>query len=287
MNDTNENIVSVKGLYKSFGSHAVLEGLNLEAARGEVVGILGRNGTGKTTLFKILLDLIASDQGSVRALGLSPDGGGKLRGLIGYVPEKPAFHDFMRVEEVLQFRAKLFPRWDMAKALELCKKLELDTKARTKDLSKGNTAKLAWIAAVAHNPELLLLDEPTSGLDYLVRDHILSGLVNELADGGKTIIIANHRMGEMGGILDKVCLLKGGVIDAVYDADFLKTETFRVSVRLENSVLQEQAGVKLLSRSGNLAELAVFGRKNMENLKTGAEVQPMDLDTVFKALLGD
>lgn len=287
MNDTNENIVSVKGLHKSFGQHAVLEGLNLEAARGEVVGILGRNGTGKTTLFKILMDLIASDRGSVRALGLTPDGGGKLRELIGYVPEKPAFHDFMRVQEVLKFRSKLFPRWDMAKALELCKKLELDTKARTKDLSKGNTAKLAWIAAVAHNPEVLLLDEPTSGLDYLVRDHILSGLVNELADGGKTIIIANHRMGEMGGILDKVCLLKGGVIDAVYDAEFLKTETFRVSVRLENSAPPERAGVKLLSRSGNLAELAVFGRKNMENLKTGAEVQPMDLDTVFKALLGD
>jgi ABC-2 type transport system ATP-binding protein len=287
MSANNENIVSVNGLSKSFGRHEVLKGLNLEAARGQVIGILGRNGTGKTTLFKILLDLIAPDQGSVRALGLSPDGSGKLRGLIGYVPEKPAFHGFMRVEEVLDFRAKLFPRWDMGKALELCKKLELDTKAKVKDLSKGNTAKLAWITAVAHNPELLLLDEPTSGLDYLVRDHILSGLVNELADGGKTIIIANHRMGEMGGILDKVCLLKDGVISAVYEAEFLKTETFRVSIRLENAELPENAGVKLLSRSGSLAELAVFGRKNMENLKTGSEIQPMDLDTAFKALLGD
>ena len=287
MNTTNEEIVSVKGLSKAFGSRSVINGLDLEASRGEVIGILGRNGSGKTTLFKILLDLIAADRGTVKALGLSPDGSGKLRGLIGYVPEKPAFHGFMLVEEVLKLRSRLFPRWDMTKALELCKRLELDLNAKAGALSKGNTAKLAWIAAVAHNPELLLLDEPTSGLDYLVRDHILTGLVSELAEGGKTIIVSNHRMGEMGGLLDKVCLLKDGRIDAVYTADFLKTEVFRISVRLENGRPPEKTGIKMLGRNGSLAELAVFGKENMESFKTGAEISAMDLDTVFKALLGD
>ncbi len=289
MNDK-KIILSAAGLCKSFGSRKVLEALDLEAAEGEVIGILGRNGSGKTTLFKILLDLTAADAGSVTALGLSPDGSGRLRGLIGYVPEKPAFHGFLTVEETLAFRAGFFPAWDAAKAAELCRKLELDPKAKAGSLSKGNTAKLAWICAAAHNPRLLLLDEPTSGLDYLVRDHILNGLVHELAEGGRTIIISNHRMGEMGGLLDRVCVLGDGRIAADHSADYIKTETFRVCARA--GTVPPGPGVKEISRAGSVAELAVFGRDRLEALKAGGlpdgtEITPLELDAAFKALLGD
>jgi ABC-2 type transport system ATP-binding protein len=284
-------ILICKNLAKSFGSKKVLSRLDFAAAKGEVIGILGRNGSGKSTLFKIFLDLIAPDAGSVSVLGITPDGGGKLRGLIGYVPEKPAFHGFLTVEETLNFRASFFSGWDKAKAAELCKSLELDTKAKAGDLSKGNTAKLAWICAVAHNPQLLLLDEPTSGLDYLVRDHILGGLVSELADGGRTIIISNHRMGEMGGLLDRVCVLKDGRISSDYRADFIKTETFRISVR-ENARPAGDPGIKVISRMGSISELAVFGKGKLEALKNSgaigeAEISPLDLDMAFKTLLGE
>jgi len=287
----NNNMLACRGLVKSFGAKAVLRGLDLAAAEGEVVGILGRNGSGKTTLFKVLLDLIAPDAGSVSALGLSPDGSGTLRGLIGYVPEKPSFHGFMTVEETLAFRAAFFPGWDKTKAAQLCKTLELDTRAKAGTLSKGNTAKLAWICAAAHNPRLLLLDEPTSGLDYLVRDHILNGLVSELAEGGRTILISNHRMGEIGGLLDRVCVLKDGRISADHKADFVKTETFRVSVR-QDARPPGQAGLRLLNSAGPLCELAVFGKTKLEELKSsgklnGAEIAPLDLDSAFKALLGE
>ena len=289
MNDS-KTILSARGLSKSFGGRKVLASLDLEAAEGEVIGILGRNGSGKTTLFKILLDLIAADSGSVSALGLSPDGSGRLRGLIGYVPEKPSFHGFMTVEDALAFRAGFFPGWDTSKAAELCKRLELDPKAKAGDLSKGNTAKLAWICAAAHNPRLLLLDEPTSGLDYLVRDHILNGLVSELAEGGRTIIISNHRMGEMGGLLDRVCVLKDGGISSDHKADFIKTETFRLSVR--DGARLTGDGVKEMSRAGSLTELAVFGREKLEALKAkglpaGAEIAPLELEAAFKVLLGE
>ncbi len=287
----NNAILTCKDLAKSFGHKKVLNGLDFEAAKGEVIGILGRNGSGKSTLFKILLDLIAPDSGSASVLGMTPDGSGKLRGLIGYVPEKPSFHGFMTVAETLDFRASFFSSWDKAKAAQLCKTLELDTKAKAGDLSKGNTAKLAWICAAAHNPQLLLLDEPTSGLDYLVRDHILGGLVSELADGGRTIIISNHRMGEMGGLLDRVCVLKDGRISADYRADFIKTETFKVSVR-EDARPAEADGVKVISRAGSVSELAIFGKEKFEALKnsgkiSGVEISHLDLDTVFKILLGE
>lgn len=286
----NGSIISAKGLVKSFGGRKVLDSLDFEAAPGEVIGILGRNGSGKSTLFKILLDLVAADGGSVSALGLTPDGSGRLRGLIGYVPEKPAFHGFMTVEEVLALRAGFFTGWDAAKAGELCKRLELDRKAKAGALSKGGTAKLAWICAAAHNPRLLLLDEPTSGLDYLVRDHILNGLVGELAEGGRTIIISNHRMGEMGGLLDRVCVLKDGRIAADHPATLIKTEAYRVTMR--SGAIPAGEGIRELSRAGSLVELAVFGREKLAALKAGglaagAETTPLELDAAFKALLGE
>lgn len=287
----NDRILETKGLRKTFGPKEVLKGLDLSAARGEVVGILGRNGSGKTTLFSILLDLTAADGGSAEILDLRPDGSGRLRGLIGYVPEKPAFHGFMTAQEVLEFRARFFPRWDMAKALDLCRKLELDPASRVAAMSKGNLAKLAWITAVGHNPELLLLDEPTSGLDYLVRDHILNGLIHELTEGGKAIIVSNHRMGEMGGILDRVCVLKDGVIAASHNAAFLAEEAFRATARLEAPVSLPE-GVIALNGSGALREFAVFGRENLERLKSapalaGAEISPLSLEDSFKVLLGE
>ncbi|MDA8243005.1 MAG: ABC transporter ATP-binding protein [Elusimicrobia bacterium] len=287
----NANVLEVKGLRKAFAGNEVLKGLDLAASRGEVIGVLGRNGSGKTTLFSILMDLTAMDSGSVEILGASPDGSGRLRGLIGYVPEKPAFHPFMTVKEVLDFRAGFFPRWDMEKASDLCKRLELDSAARVAALSKGNLAKLAWITAVAHNPDLLLLDEPTSGLDYLVRDHILNGLIHELADGGRTIIVANHRMGEMGGILDRVCVLKGGVISARHSAEFLNGEVFRAAARLEGDA-PEMAGLIQLRSAGAVKEFAVLGRGTLEKLKleksfAGAEISPLPLEETFKVLLGE
>ena len=287
MND----VLEVRGLTKAFGKNEVLRGLDLAAAKGEVVGILGRNGSGKTTLFSILLDLTAPDSGRAEILGLRPDGSGKLRGLIGYVPEKPAFHAFMTAEEVLRFRARYFPRWDMAKALALCGKLELDPACKVSAMSKGNLAKLAWVTAVAHNPEILLLDEPTSGLDYLVRDHLLNGLIHELTEGGKTILVANHRMGEMGGILDRVCVLKDGVIAASHGAAFLSEEVFRAAVRLESPVTLPD-GVVPLGGVGPLKEFAVFGREKLEKLRldpafAGAEFTPMPLEESFKVLLGE
>ncbi|OGR62273.1 MAG: hypothetical protein A2X30_06615 [Elusimicrobia bacterium GWB2_63_16] len=287
----NDSILETKGLRKAFGPKEVLKGLDLSAERGEVIGILGRNGSGKTTLFSILLDLTAADGGSAEILGLRPDGSGRLRGLIGYVPEKPAFHGFMTALEVLEFRARFFKRWDMAKALDLCRKLELDQASRVSAMSKGNLAKLAWIAATAHNPELLLLDEPTSGLDYLVRDHILNGLIHELTEGGKTIIVANHRMGEMGGILDRVCVLRDGAIAASHAASFLAEEAFRATVRLESPV-SLPAGVVALGGGSALRDFAVFGREKLERLKldpafAGAEISPLSLEDSFKVLLGE
>ena len=189
--------IRLEGIRRSFGRKEVLRGVTATAEAGKVIGLLGRNGEGKSTLFKILLDLLEPDSGTLEVLGERPDGSGRLRRRIGYVPEKPAFHDFLSAGEVLEWRARFFPEWDAARANALMRRLKLDADTRVKGASKGQLAKLAWVCAAAHDPDLLLLDEPTSGLDALVREEVLGEFIEELHAGGKTILVANHRMEEL------------------------------------------------------------------------------------------
>src|ERR1051325_4253453 len=102
--------VCLDNVTKSFGKKQVLKGISGTIEAGKVVGLLGRNGEGKTTLFRILLDILAPDGGSISVLGHQPNGTGTIRELVGYVPERPSFHDFMRIGDVFKLRSRFFPR---------------------------------------------------------------------------------------------------------------------------------------------------------------------------------
>ncbi|HOX23756.1 MAG TPA: ABC transporter ATP-binding protein, partial [Elusimicrobiales bacterium] len=254
------NAIMLRDVKRSFGKHEVLCGVTGEIEKGKTVGLLGRNAEGKTTLFKLLLDILAADSGEIKVGGLVPDGSGAIRKRTGYIPERPAFHDFMTIKEVFEFRAGFFPSWDMEKALSTARHLELDTHRPVKSASKGTLAKVAWVCAVAHNPEILLLDEPTSGLDALVRSQLLAQLVGELHGAGKTIFVADHRMEELAGVLDEVWVLSGGVISARYDAQILRSQSCKITGRLKHGARMPDIanGVKL-DPSGEVASLALFG----------------------------
>jgi ABC-2 type transport system ATP-binding protein len=111
------NAIIIEGLQKSFGSKRVLQGLSGTIDEGKVVGLIGRNGEGKTTLFRILTDLLQSDSGTVEIAGVRPDGTGRIRSFTGYIPERPTFHEFMSVKEVLDFHSQFYESWNWPKAL--------------------------------------------------------------------------------------------------------------------------------------------------------------------------
>ncbi len=226
--------IILEGVRRSFGRAEVLKGVTAKARPGQVVGLLGRNGEGKTTILRILLDLLAAESGSVSVLGRSPDGSGELRQLIGYVPEQPAFHDFMTAGEVLAWRERFFRRFSMERAREAAKRMDLDLATPVRGASKGTLGKLAWACASAHDPDLYLLDEPTSGLDALVRDEVLSHLISDLQERGRTVLVANHHMEELAAVLDEVWLLAGGRIAGVYDAEVLRTQARLIRGRLKD-----------------------------------------------------
>ena len=281
--------VRIDAVSRSFSGKSVLRGVSAAAEAGKVVGLLGRNGEGKTTLLRILLDILAADSGTVEVLGQSPDGSGAIRKSVGYVPERPAFHDFMSIGEVLDLRRRFFPAWNSDKAAALCRRLGLDLLAKVSSASKGTLGKLAWVCAAAHEPELFLLDEPTSGLDALVRDDLLGNLIEELHGKGRTFIIANHRMEELAGLLDEVWVLAGGRL-SVHDAEALRSGARRVTGRLPaGAVLPAGLKAARLSGDGALAEFAVFDESSVRALAAAglqdAQAEPLPFEETLKLLL--
>ena len=287
------NAIEIEGVVRRFGKREVLRGVTASAEKGKVIGLIGRNGEGKSTLFKILLDMLAADSGKIKIAGLSPDGSGKIRQKVGYMPERPEFHRFMSIEEAFALRGRFFEKWDRRRAEALARRLELDIKAPVTGASKGMLGKAAMICALAHNPEVLLLDEPTSGLDPIVRDGVLGEVIHELHGTGKTILVSNHRMEEMGALIDEVWVLAGGRIAAVHEVERLRTEAVRIVARTKSGAYPGTGiNVVEMASEGPITEWAAFDVESAERFTKAWGIEaieraPLPLETTLKLLLKD
>jgi len=275
----NDRAIVLAEVSKSFGKKQVLKSITATIDRGKSIGLLGENGVGKTTLFRILLDVIAADHGEVRVLGHRPDGTGEIRQRIGYVPEKPAFHSFMTIGEVLKFRSTVYKGWDSVHVTEYQRLLKLDSATKVSEASKGTLAKLAWICATAHHPSLLLLDEPTSGLDLLVRESVLLGLIRELSEEGKTIFVANHRMEELMNVIDEIWILANGTIVRRLDTNEIRASARRITGRLRREIPKD---LKIIEehRSGSVVSWLTIDKATFAAIQELALLEQMEVSTV-------
>jgi ABC-2 type transport system ATP-binding protein len=199
----------LESVTKRFGDFTAVDGLSLRVSAGRVFGLLGPNGAGKTTTIRMIVGITAPDEGKVELFGqpVGPD----LQNRIGYLPEERGLYKRMRIGEQLRFFAELknfsgreaeyaVDRW-----LEKVKLAEWKRK-KASELSKGMQQKVQFIAAVLHDPDLIILDEPFSGLDP-VNVELLKDLVLELKAAGKTIIFSTHQMEIAEKICDDICLI--------------------------------------------------------------------------------
>jgi ABC-2 type transport system ATP-binding protein len=288
--DNLRDSIVLEKVKKSFGKHQVLKDVNGNIPEGTTVGILGRNGEGKTTLFKIMLDILAADEGKIRILNHPPDGSSRIRTIAGYVPERPMFHSFMNVDDVFKFRSRLFPNWDNALVHETARALDLDLSTRIKGASKGTLAKTAWICATAHHPKVLILDEPTSGLDPIVRDALLSQCVREQSTEGKTIVIASHHLEEWLNLLDEIWVMSGGSITGKYKLQDLRENAFRITGRLKNDSMPTGLSIVEEFRTGDIVQWLTIDPSTREKIQSLSildqmDAQPLPLESALKLLL--
>jgi ABC-2 type transport system ATP-binding protein len=204
-------VIEVRELGRTYKNKVALEAVTLSVPKGCVFGLLGESGAGKTTLIRHLIGLLRPQHGTVRVLGKDPirDPEGTL-GRIGYLSEDRDLPGWMRVDELMRYTRGLYPHWDEAFAGDLREKFDLNLAQRVKTLSKGQKAKAGLLCALAHRPELLILDEPSSGLDPVVRRHILSAVMRNVAQEGRTVLFSSHLLDEVERVADYVAVIHRG-----------------------------------------------------------------------------
>jgi len=203
-------VLDVRGVVKSFGPHRALDGLDLSVARGEVHGFLGPNGAGKSTTIRVLLGLLRVDSGEARLLGGDPwRDAAELHRRLAYVPGDVNLWPNLTGGEVIDLLGGPRGGLDERRRKELLDRFELDPTKKGRGYSKGNRQKVALVAALASDVELLLLDEPTSGLDPLM-EAVFRDCVDEFRSEGHTVLLSSHILAEVEHLCDRVSIIRAG-----------------------------------------------------------------------------
>ncbi len=210
------SLIEIKNLTKDYGNNQGIFNINLNIEKGEMVGFVGTNGSGKTTTIRNIMGFIKPTSGEVKVNGLSSyEHASEISKLIGYVPGEIAFPDLPNGIDFLKCQAEFLNLKNMDYANELIERLQLDPRANLKRMSKGMKQKTALVAALMNDAPIIILDEPTTGLDPLMRDTFLDIIKNEHSKG-KTIFMSSHMFEELETTCDKVALISDGhIIDVV------------------------------------------------------------------------
>ena len=212
-------LLECRDLCKSFGSKKILNNINLSIPRGKIVGLLGKNGMGKSTLIKLVNDLLTPTSGEVLINGKHP--GVESKRIISYLPERTYLDKGMIVKDVIKYFEEFYSDFDKDKALKLLDDLNLDMNCKISKMSKGMQEKLQLILVMSRDAELYILDEPLGGVDPATRDYILDTILNNFSEGA-SVIISTHLISDIERILDEVIFIDKGEIVLTGSADEIR-----------------------------------------------------------------
>ena len=203
--------ITADGLTKAFGAAKALDGLDLTVHAGEVHGFLGPNGAGKTTTIRVLLGLMRADGGRATLLGGNPwTDATELHKRLAYVPGDVTLWPNLTGGEVIDLLGRLRGGLDAGRRAELVERFDLDPRKKGRTYSKGNRQKVALVAALASDVELLVLDEPTSGLDPLMEEVFRQVVEEERERGDRTVLLSSHILSEVEALCDRVTIIRAG-----------------------------------------------------------------------------
>ena len=200
-----ENLIQCVDLSKDYGNGPVLEHLNLNLGAGRIVGLLGPNGTGKTTLIKILAGLLQPTSGQVLVDGFVP--GPESKAVVSYLPDRMYFADWMKAKDLLDLFEDFYGDFDRTRAQQMCVSLGITPDQRIKTMSKGTKEKMQLVLVMSRRAKLYLLDEPIAGVDPAARDFIMNTILTNYSTDG-TVLISTHLIGDIEPVLDEAIFLK-------------------------------------------------------------------------------
>ncbi|MEU4236005.1 ABC transporter ATP-binding protein [Actinoplanes sp. NPDC026619] len=273
MTMSTDTAISIQGLNKSFGPVKALDELDLTVTRGEVHGFLGPNGSGKTTAIRVLLGILRADSGDVRLLGGDPwRDAADLHARLAYVPGDVTLWPGITGGEVIDLLGRLRGGLDRRRRDELLDRFDLDPRKKARTYSKGNRQKVALVAALASDAELLLLDEPTSGLDPLM-ESVFQSCVLAVKRQGRTVLLSSHILAEVEALCDRVSIIRAGRTVETGTLGELRHLT-RTSIAVETD--RPPAGIEVLP---GVHDLVVTGHH------ARFDVDTINLDEILRHLV--
>ena len=214
-------LLEIKNLSKSYGKKKVLKDINLTIPRDRIIGLLGKNGTGKSTLIKLINDLLTPTSGEILINGEKV--GVESKKIISYLPERTYLDKSMTVDNVIEYFSDFYDNFDARKARKLLKDLDLDTSLKLSKMSKGMQEKVQLVLVMSRKADLYILDEPLGGVDPATRDYILDTILTNFDDGA-SVIISTHLITDVERILDEVIFIDKGKIVLQSSADELRNK---------------------------------------------------------------
>lgn len=214
-------LLKCTNLYKSFGDKEVLKNINLEIQEGRIIGLLGKNGTGKSTLIKLINDLLTANSGEILIKGEKI--GVESKKIISYLPERTYLDKTWTVSEVIKFFAEFYDNFDAEKARKLLSDLSLDPTMKLSKMSKGMQEKVQLVLVMSRSADLYILDEPLGGVDPATREYILDTILSNFNEGA-TVLLSTHLISDIERILDEVIFINDGEIVLHEDADELRQQ---------------------------------------------------------------
>lgn len=214
-----EELLICKNVNKNYGNKKVLKNINFSIPRGKIIGLLGKNGTGKTTLIKLINDLLTLDSGEILIDGKKI--GVESKKIISYLPERTYLDKSMTVNEVIDMFSEFYDNFDSKKARKLLKDLKLDVNSKLSKMSKGMQEKVQLVLVMSRKALLYILDEPLGGVDPATRDYILDTILTNFNEEA-SVIISTHLIADIERILDEVIFIDNGKIELIENADKLR-----------------------------------------------------------------
>jgi ABC-2 type transport system ATP-binding protein len=290
MSQPQDIALQVEAVSKRYDHKRVLDSLTLQVPTGSVLGLLGKNGQGKTTLLKCALGLVRPDSGVVTVLHEpASDLSAAAKARIGYVPQEITLYPWMRASQLVDYMSAFYPTWNAALVTKLMSEWELNPQDRVGKMSVGTRQKLAIILALAHEPDLLILDEPAASLDPSARREFLKAVLSIAAEGNRTVVFSTHITSDLERVANRVAILRNGTIAFDGELDELKDSIKRLHLSSSRALplALDVPGAVRVKVDGNEALLSVrnVSEQMLEDLRrqhdASVRVEDLNLEDIF------